>query len=103
MKADYVPALVNLGNLARLKNDTQGAFNYYQEAAKNAPNSARALIGLALAASSIGKDKDASAAYESAKRLDPDLAAKYLFIADKGSSGTRAAQATTGGVLWDDE
>jgi hypothetical protein len=61
------------------------------------------IINLSLAASSLGKDKDASSAYEIAKRLDPGLAARYSFIADKGTLGTRAAETETGTVLWCDE
>jgi len=102
-QADHVPALVNLGNLARMRSDAQSAFAYYQRAVKYAPLDAKLLINLALAADSIGDDTAASTAYESANRLDPRLAAQYAFIGEKGSPGTRAAEADQNVVFWLDE
>jgi tetratricopeptide (TPR) repeat protein len=102
-KPNSVPALLNLGNLAWLKPDAQAAYTLYQKAAKVQPNNAKVLISLAMAARSLGKDKDAAVAFEAAAKADPELAAKYSFIAEKGSSGTRAAEVNTKAVLWDEE
>lgn len=101
--ADYVPALLNLGNLARLQSDAQGACDYYQRAAKVEPGNAKVLISFALAAGALGKNDEAATAYDTAKRLDPELASRYAYVAENGSSGTRAAEAGSAVVIWDEE
>jgi len=100
---NYVAALVNMGNLARRNSDNQGAFAYYQQAAKIVPDNSKVLINLALAASALGKDTEANASYQLAKNIDPTLAAKYASIGEKAGSGTRAAEADSNVVLWFEE
>jgi tetratricopeptide (TPR) repeat protein len=99
-KGDYFPALVNLGNAARQKNDAQASYSYYQKASKLAPDNAKVLINVALAADALGKATEAQAALEEAKRIDPELAAKYGFIADRGNAGTRGAETGSGAPIW---
>jgi tetratricopeptide (TPR) repeat protein len=99
-KAGSAPALVNLGNVALLKPDAAGAYDYYQQAAKKLPGSAALYINIARAANALGKADAAASALDSARRLDPKAADKYGEIARAGSAGTRAAEAADGGPEW---
>lgn len=98
----YAPALINLGNIAFLKLDNQGAFNAYQKAAKLTPDNAKLQINLARAANALGKAAEANQAMAVALRLDPALASQYASLAS-GAEGNRAAEKGEKTVFWDEE
>ena len=99
-KAGSVPALVNLGNVALLRPDAAGAYDYYLQAAKKATANASLYINIARAANALGKADAASAALDSARKLDPKAADKYAELAQVGGSGTRAAEVDMAGPEW---
>ena len=102
-KGDYVYALLNMGNLATLKSDARAAYEYYGRAARAAPDNPHALLELANAAVALGKRDEADADYASAKKLDPQLAERYLAPGQEPQGGTRAAQAEARPVDWTEE
>jgi tetratricopeptide (TPR) repeat protein len=99
-KAGNTSSLVNLGNVALLRPDAAGAYEYYRQAEKKVTASASLYINIARAASALGKADAASAALDTARKLDPKAADKYAELAQAGSSGTRAAQADAAGPEW---
>ncbi|MEI6874662.1 MAG: tetratricopeptide repeat protein [Spirochaetota bacterium] len=100
-RADYAPALVNLGNVALIRNDGKGAYEAYQRAVKLTPQNAKLLANLAKAAFSIGKTDEATANLEKVKALDPALAVQVAQTIQANSAGTRASEFDEGSeVYW---
>jgi transglutaminase-like putative cysteine protease len=102
-QSGYVYALLNLGNLSKLRSDWQTAYRYYSRAVKAAPESSRALLELAGAAAAMGKREEAEADYTSAKQMDPKLAARYQAPGQETPGGTRAAEADKHSIDWAEE
>lgn len=99
-KDGLLSAVVNLGNLAFIKDDLKGAYTYYQQAAKQSPDNPRLLVNIARVASAMGKLDEVTATLEQVRKLDPKIADQYASLAQVGSSGTRAAEVVTVEVLW---
>jgi tetratricopeptide (TPR) repeat protein len=100
---NYAFALLNLGNLANLRSDEKAAYDYYSQAAKAAPDDPHALIALAQAASALGKTDEAGTAFEAAKKIDPQLAARVGPPGGATDEGRRAAEQRTQAVEWEQE
>jgi hypothetical protein len=84
-------ALINLGNIAYLKDDMRGALAYYNRALKKAPDNSAALLGVARASYELedyGAVKDALAQLQA---TDPDAAARFSYLGGGGEA--RAAEA----------
>jgi tetratricopeptide (TPR) repeat protein len=92
-KQDYVPALVNLGNLAFLKPDMKTALAYYTRATKKEPTNAKALLGAARASHEQENYGAAQEAYTALKKVDPTLASQYAYLELKGTEADQAAKA----------
>jgi tetratricopeptide (TPR) repeat protein len=101
-KTPYAPALINLGNVAFLKQDNLSALAAYQKAAPLVPGNARLQLNLARAAQALGKTSEAAQAVAIAQKLDPDLTARYSPGAS-ATEGNRAAEQGARAPLWDEE
>lgn len=101
-KTPYAPALINLGNVAFLKQDNLAALAAYQKAAPLVPGNARLQLNLARAAQALGKTSEAAQALAVAQKLDPDLTARYSPGAS-ATEGNRAAEQGARAPLWDEE
>jgi tetratricopeptide (TPR) repeat protein len=100
-KAGNTSALVNLGNISMLQSDAGKAYGYYQKAAVQMPRSPRLQVNLARAAAALGNQDDADSAMEELRKLDPELANQYAYVAiAPGSSITRASEAVDDSILW---
>ena len=99
-KTNYLPSLINLGNVAMLKSDPTAAFGYFQQAAKLSPGNARLLVSLAKSAAALGKTDVAAATLEQVRQLDPKAAEQNASLAQVGTAGTRAAAVDEGGLVW---
>jgi len=92
-KQDYVPALINLGNLAFLKPDMKAAAAYYNRAVKKESSNAKALLGVARANHEQENYGASQEAYTALKKVDPTLAAQYAYLDLKGAEADQAAKA----------
>jgi tetratricopeptide (TPR) repeat protein len=90
---DYVPALVNLGNLAFLKPDMKTALAYYNRAYKKEPANAKALLGAARANHEQENYGAAREAYTALKKVDATLASQYAYLDLQGTEADQAAKA----------
>lgn len=97
--ANYAPAVINMGNVQFLKNDTTKALTYYQKALKAAPKDARILINMALVYLDLGKYDESKKYYVQAKDSDPTLAGKYLYI-ETAQDGLRGADTGSLQMEW---
>ena len=93
-KDEYVPALINLGNIYFVQGQLDKAVTYYNRAATKDPNSASALLGIARANQQLENYSIAKAAYAKLQALNPDLAQQYAFLNLRGEEATRAADAS---------
>jgi tetratricopeptide (TPR) repeat protein len=102
---DYVPALINLGNLAFLKPDMKTALSYYGRACKKESTNAKALLGSARANHEQENYGAAQEAYTALKKVDPTLASQYAYLELQGTEADQAARAgnVTDKVEWEEK
>ncbi len=92
-KQDYVPALINLGNLAFLKPDMKTALAFYNRACRKEATNAKALLGSARANHELENYGSAQEAYAALKKVDPALASQYAYLDLQGTEADQAAKA----------
>ena len=99
---EYLPALVNLGNIYFVRGDMDTALSYYQRAYKKAPTNATVLLCVARANHAEENYASAKKAYDELKAQDPALAQRFAYLDLRGEEATRAADAAqlTGVVIW---
>jgi tetratricopeptide (TPR) repeat protein len=105
VSAAYVPALVNLGNLAFLDDDAKSALGWYEKALSAEPNRATVLLGIARANHELENYGKVKEAFEKLKSVDAALAAQYTYLDLQGSDATKAANlaGVSDAVEWDDK
>jgi tetratricopeptide (TPR) repeat protein len=91
VKSEYVPALVNLGNLAFLKGDMEGALTFFNRAYKKDSKYPGALLGIARASHEIENYATVKKSFGELRQVDPDLASRFAYLELKGEEATRAA------------
>jgi tetratricopeptide (TPR) repeat protein len=100
-KEEYVPALVNLGNLAFLRGETTRAIAWFKRASLKSPDDAGVLLGLARAHHQAGDAANADATFARLKTVAPSVAEKYDYLAlSGGSSRAGQAGADVGRIPW---
>jgi len=101
---EYLPTLMNMGNLRFLKRDMEGALSFYERAARLAPHIPSVLLGLARANHGLQNYGTAAKAYDELKALSPDLAERFSYLRLKGEEATRAAAmaAVNDVVVWEE-
>jgi tetratricopeptide (TPR) repeat protein len=88
---DFLPALVNLGNVNYLGEDYVEALEFYERAQALRPDNAGVLLGVARASHQLEDYSKASANYDKLKSVDRDLAEKFSYLGMSGESASRAA------------
>jgi hypothetical protein len=103
-KSDYVPALLNLGNIAFMREDFARASELYSRAERQDPDNAT--VNLALARIAYQKD-DFKAAQERFAKLEkenPELAAQFSYLgAGAGGSERAASVEDRNAAVWGEE
>jgi hypothetical protein len=89
--ADYLPALMNLGNLCLLQKDWEGARGYYEQALRIGPETPGVLLGLARVSYEQGLYPVAAGLFSRLQELDANLAAKFPYLGGKSNNRSRAA------------
>jgi len=102
---EYVPALVNLGNIFFLAGEMDKSLEYYERAQSQEPRNPKVLLAIARANHELENYGNVKRAYAELKTLDPQMAQKYAYLDFQGDEGRRAAEISKvrGTVLWDDE
>jgi tetratricopeptide (TPR) repeat protein len=100
-KQEYVPSLVNMGNLCYLREEWEKALGFYERAAKKAPTNATVQLCVANAYYQAGNYTLAKKTFDKAKGLDPALADKFAYLGTQSAQETRAGTAK-GVVAWQD-
>jgi tetratricopeptide (TPR) repeat protein len=103
-KDEYVPALLNLGNIYFVQGQMEKALEYYNRASKKQPDNAMVLLSVARANHAMENYAIAKKAYAALQVKDPDLAKRFAYLDLRGEESTRAADAShvQGVVVWQD-
>lgn len=104
-KEEYVPALLNMGNILYLGNQKEKAMDLYNRAYARDPKNPRVLLAVAKASHDLENYFAAKKAYTELKARDPDLALEFAYLDLKGEEATRAANAAgvNGVVVWEEQ
>ena len=92
-RKDYVPTLLNLGNVYYLNGDYDKAMTYYEGAAKKDPDNPKAVLCVARVNHEMENYGTVRKQYDKLKELDPDLASRFAYLDLKGDDAVRAAEA----------
>jgi tetratricopeptide (TPR) repeat protein len=104
-RRDYLPALLNIGNLYYIREELTEARNYYLKAQEQSPNNAKVLLAVARVDHDLENYGTAKAAYKQLQEIDPGLAARFSYLDLRGNEAQRAADIAQvkGVVLWEEE
>jgi len=90
-KEDYIPALLNTGNIFYLRDDYKTALSYYKRAYRIDPANAKVLLSLSRAQYRLGNRSEAKEAYKKLKTLDPELALSAAYLGTQSTGNVRAS------------
>ncbi|MCK5672092.1 MAG: tetratricopeptide repeat protein, partial [Spirochaetales bacterium] len=90
-RQNYVPSIVNLGNIFFLSEDYRQANVQYEKAYKINPDNTDVILALARTGFEMEKYKEAQEYYDIAQILDPDQASKYAYLSGGSTSTGRAS------------
>jgi tetratricopeptide (TPR) repeat protein len=104
-KAEYLPSLINLGNIYYMQGNNEKALEFYNRGAKQAPKNATVLLCVARANHALENYSLAKKAYADLQVADPELAQRFAYLDLRGEEATRAADQSQvkGVVLWQDQ
>ncbi len=104
-KEEYVPAIVNLGNLWYRRADMQQAATFYQRALKKAPMDPNVILGLARVSEELEDYATVAVLYGKLKEAAPELAQQFSYLGATSDSSTRASEAFAAQevMVWDEE
>ncbi len=104
-KREYLPALINTGNIHFLKGEMQKARIYYKRAEIVEPDNPKVLLSVARVNHELENYGTAREAYDKLQEIDPALADRFAYLSLRGQEASRAAdlEAVKGVVLWDEE
>ena len=90
IQRDYVPTLVNLGNIHLLRNDLDAALGYFQRVERKSPDNKTMLLNMARINFELNQFGLVRKYYTQLQRTEPELAEKFSYLASVDSSETRA-------------
>lgn len=104
-RREYVPAVVNLGNVHYLAGEWTQALAYYDRAATAAPESAPAILGLARVHHELENYGMVRTYYARLRDQDPRLAEQYAYLEMRDDESGRASDvlAASGRAEWMEE
>jgi len=91
VKEEYLPALLNLANIAFSQRHLDQAASYADRALKQAPDNPQALLAVARVNHAMENYGQVARAYTKLKELSPDLAAAYAYLDLRGADAQKAA------------
>lgn len=105
-RGEYIPALVNLGNVYYLRKDLPKAQTAYERASREQPSNCAVLVNLTKIYHEQEKYELASAAFVRLRELDQAMAERYAYLGGVEALGTNTARAGVAdqglGVVWDE-
>jgi tetratricopeptide (TPR) repeat protein len=104
-RGDYLPALLNLGNLLFMQKEFPRALLVYQRAARLEPDSPAVILAQSRVHHEMEKYDLARKGYERLAAMDPALAARFAYLGstDDGAGRAEAAGVKRGVIVWSEE
>lgn len=101
----YVPALINMGNISFLNKDAKEALEYYQKASEIEPDNPKVLLSVARCSHEMENYGLVRESYDKLKLIDPDLAEQFSYLTLRGEEASRSAEISQvmEVVVWDEE
>ena len=90
-RGEYVPALINLGNIYYIKKDYQTALRYLQRAQRQQPENPVVVLSLARLSYEAEDYAAAREAHGKLASLEPELADRFSYLSGGGDTTRRAA------------
>lgn len=102
-RTDYVPSLINLGNIHFINGKMELARRDFQKVLELAPGNAIGLLGVAKASFELDDYEAVIASFEKLETQDPGLAEKYKYLVSRSDDTSRASAAVKEAYEWEDE
>ena len=104
-KQEFVPSLINQGNVYFLKGEMDIASVYYDRAYRKEPDNPKVLLCVTRVNHELGNYEVAQSTYRSLESSDPELAKQFAYLTLTGTESARAAEVgrLKERVVWDDE
>jgi tetratricopeptide (TPR) repeat protein len=101
----YVPALVNMGNIAFQREDFRAARDAYERALRSDPDNTTAILGLARLDYNNEDYKAAEEAHARLSSLKPELADQFSYLGSSEEDVARATDRTQrrAAMVWEEE
>ncbi len=100
----YVPALINLGNIHYLKDEMETAVDYYRSALKKNPDNSVALLGVARASYELDDYEEVNASLARLESEAPEIASQFSYLGSGEGGVGRASRVIVNEIsVWDDE
>ena len=101
---EYIPALVNLGNIYYLRENMPEALSYYNRALDVEPGNTKALLGVARASYEVNDYDTVNSSLAKLENESPAMAARFSYLGSGSTDTGRASQALVKEVSeWDEE
>ncbi len=103
--ANHLPALINMGNILFLEGRYEEAIGYFQRVLAVQPANTAALLGLARAKYELDQFSESDALIGKVRELNPELAAKYSYLASQisGAASRASSARDRGEMIWSTE
>ena len=95
VKTDYLPALINMGNLSYLRKDLKGALKYFLKGNDIDPENALIVLNLARINLDNENFDTVKVLYAKLGQLNPGLAKQFAYLGTPENSGSRAADVSS--------
>ena len=103
-KSEYLPALVNMGNILLLKENYKDALDYYSRANLKDPDNLSSLLGIARVSYELEKYDAVQTAFTKVEKLNPSLAGEYSYLVSQSDAiGRASSRDNKEKTLWDEE
>lgn len=102
---EYLPALINLGNISFLRERMTDAKGYYERALVLAPDNPKVLLSVAKVHHELENYGMVRQVYAQLQKIDESLAVQFAYLDLRGDEASRAAEVSgmKNKVLWDEE
>ncbi len=102
--SEYVPALVNLGNIAYMQGEMERAYDYYTRALASVPGNPAALLGTARTTYALERYAETDESLRQLRNTDPSLAEEFAYLGSGSGDTARASQAVKREIdIWEEE
>jgi len=104
-QSEYLPALMNVGNLLYMREEFDRALAFFERAARQDPGKPQVLLAMARTNHELENYGTARDLFSRLKEADPNLASRFSYLELRGEEAVRAADLNRlrSTVLWEED